>query len=260
MPAKEILVTRDGAAVTVALNRPERRNAVNMGMWRELGRIFEELDQDSSCRAVIFTGQGGNFCAGADISEFREHRANASLGAAYENAVNHCTEALMGLSKPTVAAIAGFCVGGGVALALACDFRVADAGARFGIPAARLGIVYSRLECQSLLATVGLPAAKRILFGGERFEASEALRMGLVDEVTSGDVMAAAVKFVTPMTANAPMSIAGMKLILNALASDAYDEKAETIAAAARAALESEDYREGVRAFGEKRQPRFVGR
>lgn len=260
MPVKEILVTRDGPAVTVALNRPERRNAVNLAMWRELGRIFEDLDRDSGCRAVIFTGQGGNFCAGADISEFKEHRANASLGAAYEKAVNHCTEALMALSKPTVAAISGFCVGGGVALALACDFRIAETGARFGVPAARLGIVYSRAECQSLMATVGLPAAKRILFGGERFEASEALRLGLIDQVAEGDVMAAAEKFVAPMTTNAPLSIAGMKLILNALASDSFDEKAETIAATVRSALESEDYREGVRAFGEKRQPRFVGR
>lgn len=261
MAQDEILLTRhdDGVAV-VTLNRPERRNAVNFAQWRKLGDLFAELGADRGVRAVILTGAGGHFCAGADISEFKTVRADAATGAAYDQSVKHGTQSLIDLPKPTIAAISGYCIGGGVALALACDFRVADTKARFAIPAARLGIVYSQLECESLIAAVGVTAAKRILFGAQQIGSPEAKQIGLIDELAEGEIVAAAREFAKPMAQNAPLSIAGMKTVVNALAAGKATERAGAIDAAIETAMESEDYREGVRAFGEKRPPRFTGR
>jgi enoyl-CoA hydratase/carnithine racemase len=261
MSKDEILLTRhDDGGVVVSLNRPGRRNAVNFAQWRKLGDLFAELGADRGVRAVILTGTGGHFCAGADISEFKTVRADAAMGAAYDESVRHGTQSLIDLPKPTIAAIAGYCIGGGVALALACDFRVAVAGARFGIPAARLGIVYSQLECESLIATVGVTAAKRILFGAAQIDAAEAARIGLIDRLAEGDPVDAARDFAEPMAQDAPLSIAGMKTVVNALAAGKTKERHGAIEAAIETALNSEDYREGVRAFGEKRPPRFTGR
>jgi enoyl-CoA hydratase/carnithine racemase len=249
----------DSVAV-VTLNRPARRNAVSLAMWHDLRRIFCELSEDPDLRLVILTGAGGHFCAGADISEFSAVRGDSAAGRAYEEAVEGCYEALSGLGKPTIAAVSGSCVGGGCALAMACDFRIADDTARFGIPAARLGVIYSVRECRMLLALVGLAAAKRVLFDGEIAGIEEAMRLGLVDGMAGGDVVQAAVDFAGPMRANAPLSIAGAKLILNALARDDVEAKTEAIEALMQRALESEDYKEGARAFMEKRRPTFTGR
>lgn len=261
MAQDEILLTRDDDGIAVVtLNRPERRNAVNFAQWRRLGDLFAELGTDRAVRSVILAGEGGHFCAGADISEFKTVRADAATGAAYDEAVRHGTQSLIDLPKPTIAAISGYCIGGGVALALACDFRVAQGGARFGIPAAKLGIVYSQLECESLIAVVGITAAKRILFGAQQIDAAEAARIGLVDRLAEGNPVAAARDFARPMAQNAPLSIAGMKTVVNALAAGKTRERAAVIAVAIETALNSQDYQEGVRAFAEKRAPRFAGR
>jgi enoyl-CoA hydratase/carnithine racemase len=254
-----VRVEPDRVAV-VTLNRPARRNAVSLAMWRELARTFRELSDEGAVRLVILTGAGGHFCAGADISEFAAVRGDAAAGRAYEAAVEGCYEALCALGKPTVAAISGSCVGGGCALAMACDFRIADPTARFGIPAARLGVVYTVRECRMLLSLVGLAGAKRILFGGELVGIEEALRLGLVDGTAEVDVVQAAVAFAGPMRDNAPLSIAGAKLILNALACDDLEAKADAIEALMHRALESEDSKEGARAFMAKRRPAFKGR
>lgn len=259
MPDLLVRTGPDSVAV-VTLNRPARRNAVSLAMWRELQHIFRRLSEARDVRLVILTGAGGHFCAGADISEFAGMRGDAAAGRAYEEAVDDCYEALSALDKPTVAAISGSCVGGGCALAMACDFRIADATARFGIPAARLGVVYSVRECRMLLSLVGLAGAKRILFGGALVGVEEASRLGLVDGMAQGDVVRAAVDFAGPMRENAPLSIAGAKLILNALARDDVAGKAAAIEALIDRALESEDAKEGARAFMEKRRPAFTGR
>ncbi len=253
----------DRADVTVpvlALNRPKRRNACTLAMWRAFPEIFTELAEDATVRAVIVTGKGGSFCAGADISEFDEARGNAEDGVVYEAAVERCYAAIRNLPKPTIAAIDGYCVGGGVALAAACDFRIADRTARFGIPAARLGIVYSEQECRALMALVGLTRAKEMLFSGAQLDAARAREIGFVDRLADGDALAAARAFARPMADNAPLSIAGAKLILNALAAGEAETRRDAFEAAIVAAMESEDYREGIRAFAEKRPPAFTGK
>lgn len=250
---------RDGIAA-VHLNRPAKRNAVTLAMWRELRRLFDRYAVSHEVRGVILAGNGGHFCAGADIGEFDAVRANAELGEAYERDADAAAAALQHLPKPTVAAIDGSCVGGGLALAMACDLRIATAGARFGIPAARLGIVYGVADCRNLANLVGFAQAKRILFGGALFGRDEALRIGLIEAAADGSALAAARDMLAPMVSNAPLSIAGMKLALNAIAEGNVDQRQAEIEAVIARTMDSDDYREGSRAFLEKRAPRFSGR
>jgi enoyl-CoA hydratase/carnithine racemase len=261
LTTSDIVVTTGPPGVAiVTLHRPARRNAVTLAMWRELSAVFARFGDDPAVRVAILTGRGEHFCAGADIGEFGAARRDAAEVSAYERDVDGATEAIMNLGKPTIAAVSGFCLGGGCALAMACDFRVAHGSARFGIPAARLGTVYGTLDSRNLLALVGLPRAKAILFGGHQFDAEEAFRIGFVDHVVNEPILDAAQDFAARFAENAPLSIAAAKLILNALVKGDTDARARDIERAIEHAAESTDYREGVRAFMEKRRPRFTGR
>jgi enoyl-CoA hydratase/carnithine racemase len=253
-----VVAVQDGVA-TVTLNRPQRRNAVTLAMWNGLGELFGRFATDDSVRAVILTGTGEHFCAGADISEFAAVRNSAESGHAYDHAVDVCSDAILHIAKPTIAAIRGFCIGGGSGLALACDFRFAAPSAVFAITAAKLSIVYGMRETQNLLALVGISNAKKILFSAERFDTDEASRIGFLDRIAD-DPIAAAHDFAALLARNAPLSIAGAKTILNGLAqgTGALDfSKAHEVI---ERAMLSEDYREGQRAFLEKRPPVFTGR
>jgi enoyl-CoA hydratase/carnithine racemase len=253
-----LVTTRDGVGV-VTLNRPEVRNAVTLGMWRGLAGIFSDFAGDGDIRAVVLTGSGADFCVGADVREFDRIRENRDQSAAYEVSVDACSAAIANLPKPVIAAISGYCLGGGCHLALACDFRFADATAKIGIPAARLSIVYGVKSVQRLLAIAGIANAKRILYSAERYDAARSQSMGLVDEI-SDDAVSAAVAYAATLAGNAPLSIAGAKFMLNGLSAG---DGALDVAAAQRMidhAADSEDFREGRRAFAEKRTPRFCGR
>ncbi len=212
----DILVTTRDSVGVVSLNRPEARNAVTLGMWRELAGIFSSLADDDAIRAIVLMSSGVDFCVGADVSEFDKIRENRDQSAQYEVSVDDCSAAIANVAKPVIAAISGYCLGGGCHLALACDFRLADPTTKLGIPSAKLSIVYGVNSVQRLLAIVGIANAKRMLYTGERYDAARALSMGLVDEI-SDDAVSAALAFAGTLASNAPLSIAGAKFMLNGL-------------------------------------------
>lgn len=251
-----ILVENTDGVVTVTLNRPLQRNAVTYGMWQHLAELFEGFDHDPAVRSIILTGAGGDFSAGADISEFDSVRGGLEDSRRYEVAVDAAGEAIYSVSKPTIAAIRGYCLGGAAHIAMSCDFRVAEPAAKFGIPAARLSIVYGVSATRKLFSLVGVTAAKRILYTAKRFGADEAISIGFVDELAE-DPYAAARERAAGMAENAPLTIRGAKFILNGCArGELNGQCAEALIDHASA---SSDYAEGRAAFSEKRQPRFRG-
>jgi enoyl-CoA hydratase/carnithine racemase len=254
-----ILVTKRNSVAVVSLDRPQVRNAMTLGMWRELASVFSGMANDDSVRAVVLGTSSKDFCVGADVTEFDRVRKNKEQSAAYEVSVDQCSAAIADLPKPVIAALAGYCLGGACHLALACDFRFADNTVKFGIPAANLSIVYGVKSVKRLLALVGVANAKRILYSAERFDAARSRSMGLVDEICD-DASAAAVAFAQTLSGKAPLSISGAKFMLNGLSlgDGALDIDAAQLLI--DQAADSGDFREGTRAFAEKRTPQFHGR
>jgi enoyl-CoA hydratase/carnithine racemase len=252
------VVIEDRVAV-VTLNRPAERNAMTLAMWQDVARIFNELGRNSEVRAVILMGAGGNFSVGADVAEFAKVRATSEQSTEYEIAVDASSDAIMAAAKPVVAVLEGYCLGGGCHLSMSCDFRFAHSQALIGIPAAKLSIVYGIRGTQRLLSLVGLTNAKRMLFAAEQIGAEEAMKIGFADR-TSDNPMLEAKSFAASIATLAPLSVAGAKLILNGLSmgGGALDERAAQ--ALIDRASDSEDYREGRKAFAEKRPPVFKGR
>ena len=256
--ADAIQVTLEDSIARVTLNRAERRNALTFALWQRLGETFDALGERRDVRAIVLTGNGTSFCAGADISEFGTVRADAAQALEYEHAYEGCCNRIAACPKPTIAAINGFCMGGGCNVAMSCDFRVAVPGASFAIPAARLSIVYGIAGTRRLLSLVGLANAKRILYSAEKFDAERALRIGFIDEIAD-DVLAVAQAFAVQLKDCAPLTISGSKTMLDALASGNGALRDEVVTQLLEQAAQSHDYAEGRAAFAEKRAPNFRG-
>lgn len=231
---------------------------MTLAMWGALARTYDELSASPAVKTIILTGEGEAFCSGADISEFPQLRNSAEDVTHYEAIASECQNAITSSPKPTIAAIRGPCVGGGFALAQACDMRVSRSSGFFAVPAARLSIVYSLVETRNLVAAVGLSAAKEILFSGKRFSAQQMVELGFVNRLCE-DEMAGAFALASDFADSAPLTIAGAKMILRAIVEGDAEKRHAAIDAAIERAARSRDYQEGIRAFAEKRPPVFTG-
>ena len=258
---KNIFVNLDNQVANVTISNTRFKNSMSLTMWNQLANIFSELSDNHDIRMIVLRGDGGNFCSGADISEFGQVRSNAEQVHHYEQAVDRASEAILHCPKPVIAAIDGYCIGGGLGLAMACDFRIATTEACLFIPAAKMSIVYGLRETQTLLALVGLSQAKRILYLGERIYADHALKIGLVDQVTALDDQQTLIDHhAEQFKLTAPLTIAGSKKILNQLSFDQSEASVKELLSVIQKAGDSEDYQEGRKAFAEKRTPVFKGR
>jgi enoyl-CoA hydratase/carnithine racemase len=247
-----------GVAV-VTMSRPERRNAGDLAMWVGLCDAFGGFAADG-VRVAILTGAGGHFCAGNDIKAYARVRHDPAAERQWMEAIRAAYDALRAAPFPVVAAIRGSCVGAGCGLAMSCDFRLAAPDARFGIPAARLGILYPAEQTRRLAAHIGIANARRWLYSGALHDADAARQDGFVDFVVEGDAVVAAIDFAHIFVANAPLSVAGAKRQLNALADGTLDTEMDALARLYDEAEASDDHAEAERAFAEKRPPRFTGR
>ena len=244
----DILVQHDGPIATVVINRPAMRNAISYAMWTELARVTEELGKIDAVRAVVYRGAGtAAFASGADISEFKEQRKDAASAARYNAATGAAYSTIRECPKPTVA--------------MACDMRFAAEGSKFGIPAARLSIIYGADSVGQLVDMVGPAYAKDILYSARTVEDREALAMGFIQRLLpAAELEASTYDYLRKVADNAPLSVRGAKATIESYLMGLTEERRKKLRDLAAVATESDDYKEGTRAFLEKRAARFTGR
>jgi enoyl-CoA hydratase/carnithine racemase len=258
----ELLIRREGPIGTVVFSNPEKYNAMSYDMWRALPPALAELDADPSIRLVVLEGAGDKaFVSGADISQFESSRTDPQAQARYNASVEAAYQAPVACSKPVIAKIRGICMGGGLGLAAACDLRICSSDARFRMPAGRLGLGYNLPGVRRFTTIIGVQNTYDIFFSARIFGAEDALRMGFVTRVTAAGDLDAAVSEWTAMAAeNAPLTLRALKRTVNELIKDPEARDQAAVDEAIAACFRSDDYREGARAFMEKRKPDFKGR
>ena len=262
MSSDKILAKKDGAIGSLIFNNPEKRNAFSLDMSIAAADVLEDFAADDAIRVVVLSGTGDKaFVSGGDISKFEKARATKEDVEKYNQTGARFRTLLRGLGKPTIAMIRGYCLGGGMAIALNCDLRFCSDDAQFGIPAAKLGIGYGAEGLTQLVNLVGPSAAKDILFSGRRCQAAEALRLGIVNHVAAPHELEAFVTaYANTLAVNAPLSILAAKRVIDEIVKDAAKRDQALCDRVVAACFASQDYIEGRHAFMEKRKPAFTGR
>jgi enoyl-CoA hydratase len=258
-----LLLEKDGPIGWITFNRPDKRNAVGQETWQLMPDYVDDLAADDAIRVVVLRGAGDKaFVAGADISQFKDRRRNMDDEEAYRRVSARGQEALARLPKPLLAMIHGYCVGGGVGIAVTCDIRIAADDARFGIPAARLGLGYHYLGMEKLMRLVGPSSTKEIFFTARTdFTAQDALRMGLVNQVVpKAELETFTRNYALTMARNAPLTLRSAKATVEQLQRPGEQRDLAMLDRLIADCFNSQDYQEGVRAFSEKRRPQFQGR
>jgi enoyl-CoA hydratase len=258
----KMLAAKDDGVGLITFNQPEKRNAMSMEMWTGLGEILDEFAEDSSVSVVILTGAGNKaFVSGADISQFEKNRNSAEGQKEYDRATGVGRQKYHSFKKPVIARIRGYCMGGGLAIAMAADLRIASTDSQFGIPAAKLSIAYAPDSVKKLIDLVGPSHARMILYTAKRIDAQEAERIGLINKMTSEEGLNDVVLDIARTIAdNAPLSVVASKLTINEMVKDESQRDMALIQQQMEICFNSADYKEGRTAFMEKRPAKFIGR
>jgi enoyl-CoA hydratase/carnithine racemase len=257
----QILVTAESGIATITINRPRQLNALTKGMWTQLTAEVTRLDNDDSVNVLIIRGAGGHaFSAGADIKEFRANRADLGWITRYNAAVANAEDAIASTSKPTIAMVEGHCIGGGCAVAVACDIRLAAATSQFGVPVAKMGLVYSLASTRRLVELVGPSEAKILLFSARALSSGEACQIGLANRVLEpGALIAETYSLAAAISSGSPFSVRAAKEIVRLVLDGVRTDNAETHAMQSQAAA-SEHYARAVSAFTAARSARVTAR
>jgi enoyl-CoA hydratase len=260
--ADKVLARKEGRVGTMIFNNPERHNAVSLEMWQAAARILDDFAKDAEIRAVILAGAGGKaFVSGADISKFDAERGTKEAIERYNAAAEAVYAGLASCPKPTIARIQGYCIGGGLNLAICCDLRFCNEGARFGLPAAKLGLGYGYKGLKRFVDVIGPAYTKDIFFSARQFGADEALAMGLVNRALPDSTLDAFVReYADGIAANAPLTIEAIKRISLEVQKPESERDLTAAAELVARCFASQDYVEGRRAFMEKRKPVFTGK
>jgi enoyl-CoA hydratase/carnithine racemase len=263
MTDQKLLMQKDGPIGWIVFNQPEKRNAVSQEMWELMPQYVQELTDDDAIRVVVLRGAGEQaFVAGADISQFKDRRKNMADEEEYRRISSHGQDSLATLQKPLLAMIHGFCIGGGVGIAITCDLRIASDDSRFGVPAARLGLGYHYKGMDKLVHLVGPAYTKEIFFTARTdFTAQDALRMGLVNQVVPKAQLEAFTRdYAQTIARNAPLTIRSAKNTVEQLQRPSGERDYALLDKLLADCFNSQDYQEGVKAFSEKRRPQFRGK
>jgi len=258
----KMLARRDGAIGHMIFNQPEKRNAVSLAMWERVTEILDDFESDPEIRVVVLSGAGGKaFVSGADISEFETRRGTADAQQNYNARTGKVYDRIETFPKPTIAMINGFCIGGGLNLACNCDIRICSSKSEFAMPAARLALGYPYPAIRRLAGIVGIANARDMMFTARRIDAAHALRIGLAQQVVAEDELEQIVAdYAGLIAANAPLTVGAMKYISTQVMADPADRNLDRCAGMVADCFASDDFREGRRAFMEKRKPEFSGR